>query len=387
MGLFKKIKRGWKKLGSSIAKRMRKIGRGVKKGFKKITKAFGKLGPLGHLALFFILPGMGNVMSSWMGQFGSKVMNMLPKGFANTLGTVGGAIKDVASFAYNNTIGAVYNTVSKALTTGIDFVTAPFMDGTGAATRFQNFVSDTAKKFSAPGEVPLTPEEVSAKARAESSLTPGSKANKELADLETTTGTIKPSKEAIARNKTLTENQKISAEARRRSEALLESTKPPTIDTPVTDKVASAKDTIASGEEKKSWYESYKDLKTGVSEKDIPGLGVNIGEATKVAKDATGVFSAYKYFNPDDMSGEFYNPNIGMANQLNESTDSFTMAGVDATFIPNVRTPSISDAATNYSKMFGQVGLDPVMTAINAPGYGYTFEDYVIGQAGESTYG
>jgi len=379
MGLFKKIKRGWKKLGSSIAKGMRKIGRGVKKGFKKVTKAFGKLGPLGHLALFFILPGMGNVMSSWMGQFGSKVMNMLPKGFANTLGTVGGAIKDVASFAYKNTIGAVYNTVSKALTTGIDFVTAPFMDGTGAATRFQNFVSDTAKKFSAPG--PTGPE-----------ITQGAKdsvaeMDKRIEKIKGETGTIKPSKEAIARDKTLTEAQKISAEARRRSEALLESTKPPVTDKTVTDTVASAKDTIASGEEKKSWYESYKDLKTGVSEKDIPGLGVNIGEATKVAKDATGVFTAYKYFNPDDVSGDFYNPNIGMANQLNESTDSFTMAGVDATFIPNVSSSNVNTAATNYTKMFGAVGIDPVVSALNAPGYGYTFEDYLNGQAGESTYG
>jgi len=379
MGLFKKIKRGWKKLGSSIAKGMRKIGRGVKKGFKKVTKAFGKLGPLGHLALFFILPGMGNVMSSWMGQFGSKVMNMLPKGFANTLGTVGGAIKDVASFAYKNTIGAVYNTVSKALTTGIDFVTKPFMDGTGAATRFQNFVSDTTKKFSAPG--PTGPE-----------ITQGAKdsvaeMDKRIEKIKGETGTIKPSKEAIARDKTLTEAQKISAEARRRSEALLESTKPPVTDKTVTDTVASAKDTIASGEEKKSWYESYKDLKTGVSEKDIPGLGVNIGEATKVAKDATGVFTAYKYFNPDDVSGDFYNPNIGMANQLNESTDSFTMAGVDATFIPNVSSSNVNTAATNYTKMFGAVGIDPVVSALNAPGYGYTFEDYLNGQAGESTYG
>ena len=379
MGLFKKIKKGFKKLGSSIAKRMRKIGRGVKKGFKKITKAFGKLGPLGHLALFFILPGMGQVMGSWMGQFGSKVMKMLPKGFANTLGTIGGGIKSAASFAYNNTIGAVYNTVSKALTTGIDFVTKPFMDGTGAATRFQNFVSDTAKKFSAPG--PTGPE-----------ITQGAKdsvaeMDKRIEKIKGETGTIKPSKEAIARDKTLTEAQKISAEARRRSEALLESTKPPVTDKTVTDTVASAKDTIASGEEKKSWYESYKDLKTGVSEKDIPGLGVNIGEATKVAKDATGVFTAYKYFNPDDVSGDFYNPNIGMANQLNESTDSFTMAGVDATFIPNVSSSNVNTAATNYTKMFGAVGIDPVVSALNAPGYGYTFEDYLNGQAGESTYG
>jgi len=379
MGLFKKLKRGWKKLGSSIAKGMRKIGRGVKKGFKKVTKAFGKLGPLGHLALFFILPGMGQVMGSWMGQFGSKVMKMLPKGFANTLGTIGGGIKSAASFAYNNTIGAVYNTVSKALTTGIDFVTKPFMDGTGAATRFQNFVSDTTKKFSAPG--PTGPE-----------ITQGAKdsvaeMDKRIEKIKGETGTIKPSKEAIARDKTLTEAQKISAEARRRSEALLESTKPSVTDKTVTDTVASAKDTIASGEEKKSWYESYKDLKTGVSEKDIPGLGVNIGEATKVAKDATGVFTAYKYFNPDDVSGDFYNPNIGMANQLNESTDSFTMAGVDATFIPNVSSSNVNTAATNYTKMFGAVGIDPVVSALNAPGYGYTFEDYLNGQAGESTYG
>ena len=85
MGLFKSIKKRFKKLGSSIAKRMRKIGRGVKKGFKKLTKAFGKLGPLGQLALFFILPGMGNVLTSWMGQFGSKVASMLPKNFSKVL--------------------------------------------------------------------------------------------------------------------------------------------------------------------------------------------------------------------------------------------------------------------------------------------------------------
>ena len=99
VSIFKKVRKGFKRLGSSIAKRMRKIGRGVKKGFKKLTKAFGKLGPLGHIALFFILPGMGNVLSSWMGQFGSKVMSMLPKNFSSILGRVGTAVKDAASWA------------------------------------------------------------------------------------------------------------------------------------------------------------------------------------------------------------------------------------------------------------------------------------------------
>ena len=41
MGIFKKLKKGFKKLGSSIAKGMRKLGRGVKKGFAKIyNKSF-----------------------------------------------------------------------------------------------------------------------------------------------------------------------------------------------------------------------------------------------------------------------------------------------------------------------------------------------------------
>tara|TARA_R110002153_G_scaffold60389_1_gene163753 strand:+ start:169 stop:486 length:318 start_codon:yes stop_codon:yes gene_type:complete len=104
MGIFKKIKRGFKKLGSSIAKGMRKIGRGVKKGFKSITKAFGKLGPLGHLALFFILPYAGQALGSWMGQFGSSVMKALPKNFADVLTSVGSKIKTSAKFLGNESV-------------------------------------------------------------------------------------------------------------------------------------------------------------------------------------------------------------------------------------------------------------------------------------------
>ncbi len=115
MGLFKKIRKGIKKIGSSVAKRMRKIGRKVKKGFSKLTRAFGKLGPIGHIALFFILPGMGNVLSSWMGQFGSKVMNMLPKGFSKTLTSIGTKIKSAASII-TEPLGAVYKTVNQTLT-------------------------------------------------------------------------------------------------------------------------------------------------------------------------------------------------------------------------------------------------------------------------------
>lgn len=347
MGLFKSIKKRFKKLGSSIAKRMRKIGRGVKKGFSKITKAFGKLGPLGQLALFFILPGMGNVLTSWMGQFGSKVMSMLPKGFANTLGTIGTSIKNAASFAYDNTIGAVYNTVSKALTGGIDMITKPFMqDGVGAATKFQNFVNDTATKL---GGTPTT-------------------------DIPTEPGVDLPKDSAMdAAKKAQVAGMKDTAEAKARAKALgidvpeLKAIK--TIDTPE----------IKEDGIFKKIVDGSKSLKTKVSDAKVLGTGVTVGEAASVAKDASGVFSAYKYFNPDNVEGAFYNPNIGMANQLNQPNDPYTTGSVDATFIPMNPSSNINSAANAYAGIFGNPGTDPINTAIGAPGYGLTFADYATG--------
>lgn len=347
MGLFKSIKKRFKKLGSSIAKRMRKIGRGVKKGFSKITKAFGKLGPLGQLALFFILPGMGNVLTSWMGQFGSKVMSMLPKGFANTLGTIGTSIKNAASFAYDNTIGAVYNTVSKALTGGIDMITKPFMqDGVGAATKFQNFVNDTATKL---GGTPTT-------------------------DIPTEPGVDLPKDSAMdAAKKAQVAGMKDTAEAKARAKALGIDVPEPkaikTIDTPE----------IKEDGIFRKGVDKLTGLKETVRTKDILGTGVTVGEAASVAKDASGVFSAYKYFNPDNVEGAFYNPNIGMANQLNQPNDPYTTGSVDATFIPMNPSSNINSAANAYAGIFGNPGTDPINTAIGAPGYGLTFADYATG--------
>ena len=68
-----------KKLGKKIWKRVKKvgskIGRGFKKAFKEVGKAFGKLGPLGTIAMMFILPGLGSAI--W-------------NGLGNMIGTAGG---------------------------------------------------------------------------------------------------------------------------------------------------------------------------------------------------------------------------------------------------------------------------------------------------------
>ena len=341
MGLFKSIKKRFKKLGSSIAKRMRKIGRGVKKGFSKITKAFGKLGPLGQLALFFILPGMGNVLTSWMGQFGSKVMSMLPKGFANTLGTIGTSIKNAASFAYDNTIGAVYNTVSKALTAGIDMVTKPFMapGSEGLATSFKNFVSDTATKLSPTPSVELNlPDKLP-------EATPGVFDKDYKLPTKSTPG-------VFDKDYKLPEGKDLKIDD-------LPKIKEDSIFRKGVDKLAK--------------------VKTKVGDAKILGTGVEVREAASVAKDASGVFSAYKYFNPDNVEGAFYNPNIPMANQLNQPNDPYTTGSVDATFIPMNPSSNINSAANAYAGIFGNPGTDPINTAIGAPGYGLTFADYATG--------
>jgi hypothetical protein len=303
-----------------------------------------------------------------MGQMGSSVMNMLPKGFANVLGQVGGAVKSAASFAYNNTVGAVYNTVSNALTAGIDFVSG------GAATKFKTFIGETAAKFSAPGEVPLTGPEVTQGAK--DSLV---NVDKEIATINAETGTIKPSADKIAR----TEAQiaaKAETAARKASAAKLGIAPTETIKVANVPNVADVAD-AASVDDSKGFIDSYKGFKKGIADKKILGTDISIGEAAGVGKDATQVFTAYKYFNPDDVESGFYNPNIGMANALNQSTTNpYTTSSEDASFVNLNNVPSTPDQqASFYARMFGPVGNDPYAAAMNAPGYGFGFEDYITG--------
>jgi hypothetical protein len=134
-------------------------------------------------------------------------------------------------------------------------------------------------------------------------------------------------------------------------------------------------------ESKSKVIQKYKDFKSKVATAEIPGTDISIGEAASVSKDAAGVFSAYKYFNPDDVESGFYNPNIQMANQLNQSTTNpYTTSGEDANFVNLNNVPNSPDQqASFYASMFGPVGNDPYAAAMNAPGYGFGFEDYITG--------
>jgi hypothetical protein len=61
MGFFSKI---WK----GLKKGVKKIGKGIKSAFKKFGKFMNKIGILGQVAMFFILPGIGEMLGSlWTG--------------------------------------------------------------------------------------------------------------------------------------------------------------------------------------------------------------------------------------------------------------------------------------------------------------------------------
>ena len=63
---------GWlRKKAKQIGNVFKKIGKKLKKGLGKIAKAFGKLGPLGSLALSFIIPGVGGQIFNWLKGLGT----------------------------------------------------------------------------------------------------------------------------------------------------------------------------------------------------------------------------------------------------------------------------------------------------------------------------
>jgi len=347
MSIFKKIKKGFKKLGSAIAKKMRQIGRGVKKGFSKVTRAFGKLGPIGHLALFFMLPGMGGVLSNWMGQFGSRVASFLPEGFSSALTKIGTTIQQKSAFV-TDSISSVYNTVSSALKSGIDAITRPFLGERGAATRFEEFVTNTSERFKFKGKEPLS-------------------------DTELDVEVDKTSKELVAEHKAM------SAEARADFKNL------PTEEEINTRPLEESKDIKIADAKKdedsllRKGVDKLKEVKEKVGDTKIFDTGVSIKEASGVAKDMTGVFTAYEYFNPDNVESGFYNPNLRMANQLNNPNDPFTLSSQATNFVVREPTNNLNTAAQSYVDALNIQGPDPLALALNAPGYGHTFEQYVFG--------
>lgn len=130
-----------RKLGKKIGRGIKSVGRKIKKGFGKIAGAFGKLGPLGTIALSFILPGVGNFLTGMAGSGGVT-------GF---IGDIALKISNGASMVKNG-VGKVFNRVTDAIEGGMNAVSQRFMKpdltgARGAGSAFRDFVSDATGGF------------------------------------------------------------------------------------------------------------------------------------------------------------------------------------------------------------------------------------------------
>jgi len=130
---------GWvRKKAKQIAGAIRKVGRKLKKGFGKLARAFGKLGPLGSIALSFILPGVGGAIFNFLK--GIPVVGQAISAVGSGLSTAAGWVKEG--------VGTVFNRVTDAIEYGINAVSK---SGTAGST-FRDWVSNVTGGFIDPSE-------------------------------------------------------------------------------------------------------------------------------------------------------------------------------------------------------------------------------------------
>lgn len=152
MGLFSKIKKGFKKVVS-------KIGKGIKKTVKKVGKFMDKIGIVGQIGLALVLPGIGSMMGSLAGgmmsssigfvkgagqllnaavNIGTKATSM----FKSVTEGVGKVIGDVVGATLNKIPGAA-DLIKGVTGGGVDISSKTFA---GAWKTTQNAISDVAAK-------------------------------------------------------------------------------------------------------------------------------------------------------------------------------------------------------------------------------------------------
>lgn len=145
MGFLSKIFKGFKKLVKKVAKGIKKVAKfifkPIKAVLKPLAKVFGKLGPLGTIALGIMLPGIGGIMSSWFNAAGGAFQGLFAPGsfMHNAIGAIGRGINAAGravNWVHENTIGRVFGKVTDVIKGGINNLTG------GKTGRFGQWVKD-----------------------------------------------------------------------------------------------------------------------------------------------------------------------------------------------------------------------------------------------------
>ena len=130
-----------RKIGKKIGRGFKRIGKKLKKGLGNIAKAFGKLGPLGSIALSFILPGVGSWIS---GLAQNSILAPIAQGLVNAGNFVKGGVQQV------------FNTVTGAMEHSMNAVSKIVPGSEGQfGTNFRNWVSETTGGFIEKSEAGL----------------------------------------------------------------------------------------------------------------------------------------------------------------------------------------------------------------------------------------
>ena len=160
MGFFSKVFK-------SVGKVFKKIGKGIKSAFKKFGKFMGKVGILGQVAMFFIMPYVGaalggaftgaagalatNTVGGALGAVGQTVGKVM-QFVGNTVGKAGTVFNNItqgvtdtlgnfAKTASNNMFGTTFDAASNFFTGGDSAFSRSF----GADSKFQNLTTDFSK--------------------------------------------------------------------------------------------------------------------------------------------------------------------------------------------------------------------------------------------------
>jgi hypothetical protein len=124
MGLFSKIKRGFKKIVKKVGRGIKKVAKGIGKVLGKIAKPFQKLGILGQIALSFIMPwAVGGIMKG-MGYLASSSFGATAATWAqssNLFVKAAGKLAQGINFGAA-TINKAYTFISDGISTGLDWV-------------------------------------------------------------------------------------------------------------------------------------------------------------------------------------------------------------------------------------------------------------------------
>jgi len=108
MGFFRKAV---KKIGRGIKKLGKKIGKAFKSVLKPFAKVFGKLGPIGSMAMMMIMPGVGELLAGLGTTMGGAA--------GTAIKFVGNAINYVASAPKK-----IFSTITNGLGAGFDALTS-----------------------------------------------------------------------------------------------------------------------------------------------------------------------------------------------------------------------------------------------------------------------